>query len=273
MDATETIASLEHQLADFYAGRERLDHELGVSDPEDILALVNDLRHRRGEGVALDKNGHNVCLLAIATLYNLLQPDGQRAVPSGGLGLSPQASSAQAAALPSMPVPSVPAGASVAPRSAASPSPSPAPSVPEATPPPVATAPPVKDINEDRSDSFIGDELLSRLHEMSQADRDSQDFGIVEVNASGIIQSYNRYESELAGVEPNAAVGRNFFTQVAPCTNNRLFYGRFKRGVAAGQLDAQIPYTFTYKMRPTNVIVRMYHDAEHGSHFVLVKKR
>ncbi|TVR45076.1 MAG: PAS domain-containing protein [Planctomycetota bacterium] len=111
------------------------------------------------------------------------------------------------------------------------------------------------------------------MADMSQSERDELDFGIVEVDERGIIRSYNRYESELAGVAPEAAMGRNFFTQVAPCTNNRLFYGRFKRGLADGQLDAQIPYTFTYKMRPTNVVVRMYLDTQHATTFVFVKRR
>ena len=59
----------------------------------------------------------------------------------------------------------------------------------------------------------------------------------------------------------SAAEGRNFFTQVAPCTNNRLMFGKFKDGVSKGELDSEFNYTITYKMKPTNVQIRLYRHA------------
>jgi photoactive yellow protein len=67
-------------------------------------------------------------------------------------------------------------------------------------------------------------------------------------------------------------MGKNFFTQVAPCTNNRLFFGRFKDGVSAGELDTEFNYTFTYKMKPTNVVIRLLRDGS-STNWVFVAKR
>ncbi|MEM1042178.1 MAG: PAS domain-containing protein [Bacteroidota bacterium] len=118
--------------------------------------------------------------------------------------------------------------------------------------------------------SFTGD--LEQLKQLSGAELDALDFGVVKVDDEGVIAFYNTYESRLADVAPEQAVGRNFFTQVAPCSNSRLFHGRFKQGVARGELDVQFIYTFTYKMRPTLVRARMYRDSA-GQNWLLIKKR
>ena len=110
------------------------------------------------------------------------------------------------------------------------------------------------------------------LSYMTREQADSHPFGIVKVDDSGVVQMYNRWESEMAGVAPSAAEGRNFFTQVAPCTNNRLVYGRFKTGVQKGELDIEFNYTFTYKMKPTNVVVRLLRDGS-SANWVFVAKR
>ena len=120
--------------------------------------------------------------------------------------------------------------------------------------------------------SFASDELLRRLPTMSRAEIDAQDLGIVKVDDADNITLYNRYEADLASVEPSAAEGKSFFTQIAPCTNNSLFFGSFKRGVKDGKLNVLFPYTFTYRMRPTNVKVHMYRDANTRTNWVLVKK-
>jgi photoactive yellow protein len=119
---------------------------------------------------------------------------------------------------------------------------------------------------------FDDDELGEVLRTCSEDTLDEAPFGIVQVDDNGIVQFYNRYESELAGVAPEDAMGRNFFTQLAPCSSNRLFHGRFKKGVRKGALDERFTYTFTYKMSPTLVQVRMYRDQE-GQNWVMIRKQ
>ncbi|MFN4243843.1 MAG: PAS domain-containing protein [Tepidisphaerales bacterium] len=119
---------------------------------------------------------------------------------------------------------------------------------------------------------FVPPEVLSRVGLMSRTQADACDFGVVKVDDSGKILLYNRYEAELAGITPSTAEGRNFFTEVAPCTNNALFFGQFKKGIASGNLNLMFPYTFTYKMKPTNVKVHMFRDPDSKTNWVFVKK-
>jgi photoactive yellow protein len=114
---------------------------------------------------------------------------------------------------------------------------------------------------------------LKDLTKMTPAQIDELDFGVVKVDDQGVIQVYNTYESELGKVSPMVAIGKNFFTEIAPCTNNRLFFGRFQDGVKKGQLNLSMPYTFTYKMRPTNVTIQMYRDEATKTNWVLVERR
>jgi photoactive yellow protein len=121
--------------------------------------------------------------------------------------------------------------------------------------------------------SFVPQSFLEQLPAASRALADEQPFGVIQVTDDGIVRLYNRWESGLAGVAPTSAEGRNFFTQVAPCTNNRLVLGKFKDGVAKGALDAEFNYTFTYKMKPTNVAIRLYRHAASGTNWVFVGLR
>lgn len=118
---------------------------------------------------------------------------------------------------------------------------------------------------------FVPDHVLRSLASLTPDAADALDFGVIRVDDQGRVLLYNRYESELGGVDPAHAQGRNFFTQVAPCTNNALFFGAFRKGVALSQLNATFPYTFTYKMRPTPVRVHLYRCPDSRTNWVFIK--
>lgn len=121
--------------------------------------------------------------------------------------------------------------------------------------------------------SFVPAEFLTSLATLDRETADKQPFGVVKLDHEGRVLLYNKYESELGKVAVSEAEGKIFFTQVAPCTNNKLFKGRFERGVAEGKLDTQFNYTFTYKLRPTNVAVRVYICPETNTNWLFIQKR
>jgi len=121
--------------------------------------------------------------------------------------------------------------------------------------------------------SFLPGHILEQLPNMNRYDFDSQSFGVVQVDDAGVIKLYNKWESDLVGVPVSSAEGRNFFTQVAVCTNNRLVYGKFKDGVSADNLDHEFNYTFTYKTKPTNVQIRLYRHKASKTNWVFVGTR
>lgn len=118
---------------------------------------------------------------------------------------------------------------------------------------------------------FEDDKLDETLRNADEDELDDAPLGIIRVDDDGKVEFYNQYESELSGMDPEEVKGKNFFTQVAPCTNNRLFRGRFKKGVRRDELDETFTYTYTYKMRPTLVNIRLYRD-EAGQNWIVVQK-
>jgi photoactive yellow protein len=129
------------------------------------------------------------------------------------------------------------------------------------------------DVDESATDlAFDDEEVGEALHHADEEILNAAPFGIIEIDDEGVVQFYNRYESNLSGVPPEEACGTNFFTELAPCSNNPLFWGRFKEGVEEGDLDEHFTYTFTYKMRPTLVDVRLYRD-QAGNNWIMIQKR
>jgi len=115
---------------------------------------------------------------------------------------------------------------------------------------------------------FEDPDLGEALAEASQATLDDAPYGIVEVDSSGEVLFYNETESEFAGFDPEEVMGRNFFTSVAPCSNNRHFYGRFRENRRESVFDEQFSYTLTYRVSPTLVEVRLLRHS--GQTWVLI---
>ena len=100
------------------------------------------------------------------------------------------------------------------------------------------------------------------------ADNESIDalpFGVVRLQKPGQVTAYNRFEQELAGLSREDVLQKDFFTEIAPCTNNFMVRERFMDQWESGQeCDEQIDYVFSYKMRKTKVRLRIIVSGEDG---------
>ncbi|MEM8559859.1 MAG: hypothetical protein AAGG50_18745 [Bacteroidota bacterium] len=90
-------------------------------------------------------------------------------------------------------------------------------------------------------------------------------YAAIAVDADGKVAAFHEPDSELGGINPVEAVGRAFFRDVAPSANNRLFYGRFKRGLTSPSVATAFPYTFLQGEESVNLVVQL-HRAENASH-------
>ncbi len=113
---------------------------------------------------------------------------------------------------------------------------------------------------------------LGRLDTMDADELGELPAGVVRVDDQGVVSAINEAALELAGVRLEHALGRNFFTELAPCTNNRLFFGMFRRGVAGGEMHLVFFYALTYKLSPTEVKVQMYRSGADSNWICLRKK-
>ena len=120
---------------------------------------------------------------------------------------------------------------------------------------------------------FLTPREIQQAVGLSAADLDRLPFGTIQLDREGTVLSYNRAEAELTGRDPRRVVGRNFFEQVAPCTNVREFAGRFREGVAKGELHAVFPYRFDFEMAPRDVTVTLFYSQTTSTAWVFVRER
>ncbi|MCK6524094.1 PAS domain-containing protein [Myxococcota bacterium] len=86
---------------------------------------------------------------------------------------------------------------------------------------------------------------VDRLARISARELDGLPYGAILLDESGRILSYNDTESRMARLPIEAVLGRNFFTEVAPCTRVKEFEGRF-RALASGQGLPVVSFDFVF---------------------------
>lgn len=115
-----------------------------------------------------------------------------------------------------------------------------------------------------------GVEQLARLADLTAAELDKLPFGAIRLDRRGNIVNFNAVEVCLSGLKAADIIGKNFFTEVAPCTNVREFAGRFREGIADKNLHIVFPYRFNFKP-PRSVTVTLYYHPATDSAWVLVR--
>ena len=117
--------------------------------------------------------------------------------------------------------------------------------------------------------NFDDQDILKQLEKASPAEIDALSFGVVRMNADATVSLYSAYESKLSGLDKKSVMGRNFFESVAPCTNNYLVSQRF---LDEQQLDAVIPYVFSYRLKPIHVRLRLLRSSSAKNMYLLVER-
>lgn len=101
---------------------------------------------------------------------------------------------------------------------------------------------------------------VSELDAANSGTLDAQSFGIVKMSHDGRVTDYNQWQSRFTGMSKAAVLDKHFFTQVAPCTNNFMVGQKYD---GAASLDETLDYTFTLKMAPTPVKLRLLKGPQH----------
>lgn len=113
---------------------------------------------------------------------------------------------------------------------------------------------------------------LESIARMSAPELDALPFGAIRLDKDGKILSYNMTEARLTGRDPKRVIGRNFFREVAPCTNVQAFAGRFQEGVAKGDMHVIFPYRFDFEMAPRDVTVTLFYSKQTETAWVFVRE-
>lgn len=113
---------------------------------------------------------------------------------------------------------------------------------------------------------FDDPKILDQLSSAEDEHLDAAPFGIVRMDHDGKILAYSSGLTAFTDITKTESLGKHFFTEIAPCTNNFMVSQRYSDSEA---LDEEMDYTFTLKMAPTPVRLRMLKDDT--SQYLLVK--
>lgn len=100
-------------------------------------------------------------------------------------------------------------------------------------------------------------ELEIALTDLPAEAIDDQPFGLIELDPSGRVLTFNSYEERLAKLARADVLGKNFFFDIAPCTRVREFYGRFLDGVQRGTLRSTFGFVFPFPHGDREVRISM----------------
>ena len=120
--------------------------------------------------------------------------------------------------------------------------------------------------------AFGKDDIDNVLGKFSNAQIDQLAFGAVQLDASGTILTFNAAEAGMTGRNAASVIGKNFFREVAPCTNSPSFKGVFDAGVKKGELNTMFEYLFDDNMVATKVKIHMKKAISGNSYWIFVKR-
>jgi photoactive yellow protein len=99
-----------------------------------------------------------------------------------------------------------------------------------------------------------------QVKDLTEVELEQLPFGAIQLDTNGRILRYNGFESKLSGIHKNRALGKHFFTELAPCTNVKEFYGRFQEGVARKRMHEKFRYHFSFKKNPIDVTITLFYS-------------
>jgi photoactive yellow protein len=114
-------------------------------------------------------------------------------------------------------------------------------------------------------------ELYARIDTMTSDELDQLPRGAMQLDTSGKILQYNLFEQRMANIRKKYAMGRNFFTEVAPCTDVKEFHGRFIEGVSKKSLHETFRYHFPFSKNPVDVSITLHYSAISNTVWVFVR--
>lgn len=116
-----------------------------------------------------------------------------------------------------------------------------------------------------------GAEVVS-LPTLSREDFDALPYGAIRLDSENKIIAYNAAESELARRAPAEVMGKDFFKQVAPCTNVAELAGWLQLARKSGETrQTRLDFVFDFPFGREHVDIAILYDAPHAVAHVLVR--
>jgi photoactive yellow protein len=107
-------------------------------------------------------------------------------------------------------------------------------------------------------------ELLTRVEAASPSELDSLGFGVIRLDATDNVIFFSRTEAQQSGFGDRTAVGRQFWTEIAPCMGTPEFMRRLDQAKRAGTLDLTFEQIGDFDDAERQLHVRMIAASQNG---------
>lgn len=87
---------------------------------------------------------------------------------------------------------------------------------------------------------FDDDQLATLIESMTPQQRNALPFGVIRLDRHNTVLFYSESEARFSGMGERGQVGRNFFSDIAPCFANDDYLGRIENARADGQIDIEM---------------------------------
>jgi photoactive yellow protein len=116
-------------------------------------------------------------------------------------------------------------------------------------------------------------QIVDRIEAMGSDELDALPKGVITLALDGTIRRYNKMEAELARLDQQSQIGKDFFKEVAPCTANPEFEGRFRQLATKSEGGVEkFDYTFKFSWGPQRVHIMFIRKPNRDDIDVLVTR-
>lgn len=120
--------------------------------------------------------------------------------------------------------------------------------------------------------SFDDPEIAASVERLSPAERDALPFGVIKLDASRQVTFFSRTEAEQSGYGARPAIGKDFFTELAPCMATPEFLARVERAHAERTLDILFEHVGDFE-DATRVLRVHIQAASDGGTWIFLQRR
>jgi photoactive yellow protein len=107
-------------------------------------------------------------------------------------------------------------------------------------------------------------QLRTGVERMSEGELDELPFGVIRLDAAGVVTFFSRTEAAQSGYGGRPSIGLEFFSMIAPCMNQPDFMQRIALAKASGKLDVTFQQVGDFDDAERELQVRAISAAEGG---------
>ena len=117
--------------------------------------------------------------------------------------------------------------------------------------------------------SFEDPDIVTSVERLSPQELDTLPFGVIKLDSSGKVSLFSKTEADQSGYKDRPAIGRNFFTDLAPCMGTPEFLSRVAQAHAERTLDVLFEHVGDFEDATRVLRIRLKAASDGGTWILL----